>query len=152
MESPYDYDPVWAKCVELKVAVTAHASSVGFGSRVCTVHYIHNHVGSFAAAGEAFAKALVLGGVTKRFPKLHFAFLEGGVAWASELYAGLVGHCGKRNPTVIGNYDPHNHRSRRCSPICWPSSVGGGRQRPARTRTIRPGCVGRADGTRSKTS
>ncbi len=70
--------------------------------------YIHNHVGSFAAAGEAFAKALVLSGVTKRFPNLNFAFLEGGVAWASELYAGLVGHCGKRNPTAIGNYDPHN--------------------------------------------
>jgi predicted TIM-barrel fold metal-dependent hydrolase len=108
MESPYDYDPLWAKCVELKVAVTAHSPSVGFGSRVVTNHYIHNHVGSFAAAGEAFAKALVLGGVTKRFPTLNFAFLEGGVAWASELYAGLVGHCGKRNPTVIENYDPRN--------------------------------------------
>jgi predicted TIM-barrel fold metal-dependent hydrolase len=108
MESPYDYDPVWAKCAELKVAVTAHAASVGFGSRVCSYMYIHNHVGSFAAAGEAFAKALVLGGVTKRFPNLNFAFLEGGVAWASELYAGLVGHCGKRNPSAIGNYDPHN--------------------------------------------
>jgi predicted TIM-barrel fold metal-dependent hydrolase len=108
MESPYDYDPVWAKCVELGVAVTSHSPSVGFGSRVVTTHYIHNHVGSFAAAGEAFAKALVLGGVTQRFPTLNFAFLEGGVAWASELYAGLVGHCGKRNPTVIGNYDPQN--------------------------------------------
>ena len=73
-----------------------------------TTHYIHNHVGSFAAAGEAFAKALVLSGVTQRFPTLNFAFLEGGVAWASELYAGLVGHCGKRNPSVIGNYDPKN--------------------------------------------
>jgi hypothetical protein len=65
-------------------------------------------VGSFAAAGEAFAKALVLGGVTKRFPTLNFAFLEGGVAWASELYAGLVGHCEKRNPARIGNIDPKN--------------------------------------------
>jgi predicted TIM-barrel fold metal-dependent hydrolase len=108
MESPYDYDPVWAKCVELKVAVTSHSPSVGFGSRAVTTHYIHNHVGSFAAAGEAFAKALVLGGVTKRFPTLNFAFLEGGVAWACELYAGLVGHCGKRNPSVIDNYDPRN--------------------------------------------
>jgi predicted TIM-barrel fold metal-dependent hydrolase len=108
MESPYDYDPVWAKCRELKVAVTAHTPSVGFGSRVVTYMYVHNHIGSFAAAGEAFAKGLVLSGVTKRFPDLNFAFLEGGVAWASELYAGLVGHCGKRNPSVIGNYDPRN--------------------------------------------
>jgi predicted TIM-barrel fold metal-dependent hydrolase len=108
MDSPYDYDPVWAKCVELKVAVTSHSSSTGFGSRVATNHYIHNHVGSFAAAGEAFAKALVLGGVTKRFPTLNFAFLEGGLGWASELYAGLVSHCGKRNPRVVDNLDPQN--------------------------------------------
>jgi len=65
-------------------------------------------VGSFAASGEAFAKALVLSGVTRRFPTLNFAFLEGGVAWASELYAGLVSHCGKRNSKSIRNYDPRN--------------------------------------------
>ena len=108
MESPYDYDPVWARCVELGVAVTAHSPSTGYGSRVVTTHYIHNHVGSFAAAGEAFAKAIVLGGVTKRFPTLNFAFLEGGVAWASELYAGLVSHCGKRNRNELANIDPRN--------------------------------------------
>jgi predicted TIM-barrel fold metal-dependent hydrolase len=108
MDGPYDYDPVWQKCMDLKVAVTTHSPSVGYGARVTTHHYIYNHVGSFAAAGEAFAKALILGGVTKRFPKLHFAFLEGGVAWASELYAGLQSHCGKRNPNGIGNYDPKN--------------------------------------------
>ncbi|MDX1484514.1 MAG: amidohydrolase family protein [Alphaproteobacteria bacterium] len=108
MESPYNYDPLWARCVEHKVAVTSHSPSTGWGSRVVSTHYIHNHVGSFAAAGEAFAKALVLGGVTKRFPTLNFAFLEGGVAWACELYAGLVSHCGKRNPKSIRNYDPRN--------------------------------------------
>jgi hypothetical protein len=108
MDGPYNYDPLWAKCVELKVAVTSHSPSTGWGSRVTTNHYIYNHVGSFAAAGEAFAKAVILGGVTKRFPRLNFAFLEGGVAWASELYAGLLSHCGKRNPGGIGNYDPRN--------------------------------------------
>jgi predicted TIM-barrel fold metal-dependent hydrolase len=106
MESVHDYDPVWRRCVALKVAVTSHSPSVGWGARVSTTHYIRNHVGSFAAAGEAFAKALVLGGVTKRFPQLNFAFLEGGVAWASELYAGLVGHCAKRNRAAIEKYDP----------------------------------------------
>ena len=108
MESPYDYDPLWARCVALKVAVTSHSPSTGWGSRVVSNHYIHNHVGSFAASGEAFAKALVLGGVTKRFPTLNFAFLEGGVAWACELYAGLISHCGKRNAKNIHNYDPRN--------------------------------------------
>ena len=33
----------------------------------------------------------MLGGVSKRFPTLNFGFLEGGVAWAADLYAGLVG-------------------------------------------------------------
>ncbi|MSQ71665.1 MAG: amidohydrolase [Betaproteobacteria bacterium] len=108
VDSPYDYDPLWAKCVELKVAVTSHSSSTGWGSRVSTNSYVHNHVGSFAAAGEAFAKALVLGGVTLRFPTLNFAFLEGGLGWASELYAGLASHCGKRNASVIDNYNPNN--------------------------------------------
>src|SRR4029434_9933659 len=29
-ESAYDYDPFWARCVELKVAVTAHSRSMGW--------------------------------------------------------------------------------------------------------------------------
>ena len=33
----------------------------------------------FASAGEAMAKALFFGGVTRRFPELNFAFLEGGI-------------------------------------------------------------------------
>jgi len=36
-------------------------------------------VAYFASAGEAMAKALFFGGVTRRFPELNFAFLEGGI-------------------------------------------------------------------------
>jgi predicted TIM-barrel fold metal-dependent hydrolase len=108
VDSLYDYDPVWAKCVELEVAVTAHASALGWGSRNSLTKYSYNHIGNFAESGSAFAKALVMGGVTKRFPTLNFAFLEGGVAWASELYAGIVAHYTKRNASVVGNYDPRN--------------------------------------------
>ncbi len=32
-ESAYDYDPLWAKCAELKVAVTAHSGSMGWMGR-----------------------------------------------------------------------------------------------------------------------
>ncbi len=124
MESPYDYDPLWARCVDHKVAVTSHSPATGWGSRVVSTHYIHNHVGSFAASGEAFAKALVLGGVTKRFPTLNFAFLEGGVAWACELYAGLVSHCGKRNPKDIRNYDPRNIDTERLAELCAEYGTG----------------------------
>ncbi|HEX9788749.1 MAG TPA: amidohydrolase family protein, partial [Candidatus Binatia bacterium] len=31
LDSEYDYDPFWAKCVELKVAVTTHATGQGWG-------------------------------------------------------------------------------------------------------------------------
>src|SRR5213083_444318 len=32
-ESAHDYDPLWARCVELKVAVTAHSGSMGWMGR-----------------------------------------------------------------------------------------------------------------------
>ncbi len=52
------------------------------------------------------AKALFLGGVTRRFPELNFAFLEGGVGWACSLYADLIGHWEKRNRQALENTNP----------------------------------------------
>ena len=60
--------------------------------------YMYNHIGHLAAAGEVCCKSLFFGGVTRRFPDLHVAFLEGGVSWACSLYADLVGHWDKRQP------------------------------------------------------
>ncbi|MGH7935149.1 MAG: amidohydrolase family protein [Candidatus Binataceae bacterium] len=108
LDSEYDYDPVWAKCVELGVAPTFHSSSMGWGSRSSINNYMYNHIGHFAAAGEAICKALFMGGVTRRFPTLKFAFLEGGVGWACNLYSDLIGHWMKRNRKDITNYDPAN--------------------------------------------
>jgi predicted TIM-barrel fold metal-dependent hydrolase len=105
-DSPYDYDPVWARCVELGVAPTFHSAGMGWGSRTSTSNYVYNHIGNFAAAGEAVCRSLVLGGVPKRFPELRFAFQEGGVAWACNLYADILGHWGKRNRDAIRHYDP----------------------------------------------
>jgi hypothetical protein len=65
------------------------------------------HIGHFAASSEAICKALFLGGVTRRFPELRFAFLEGGVAWACSLYMDLIGHWEKRNRhTLLADMDP----------------------------------------------
>jgi len=44
--------------------------------------------------------------VTRLFPDLRIGFLEGGVAWACELFAGLVGHWEKRNRAEIWQLDP----------------------------------------------
>lgn len=108
LDSEYDYDPVWAKCVELKVAPTFHSGGMGWGSRTSISNYMYNHIGHFAAAGEALCKALFMSGVTRRFPTLRFAFLECGVGWACNLYADLIGHWEKRNPQGLENYNPDN--------------------------------------------
>ncbi len=105
-ESDYDYDPFWAKCRELKVAVTVHSGGSGWGTRNSVNNYMYNHIGNFAAAAEGFSRALIMGGVTRRFPELKFAFLEGGVGWASALYSGLIGHWQKRNRQALQAYDP----------------------------------------------
>ena len=65
-----------------------------------------NHLGHFAAAGEALCRSLFLGGVTRRFPSLKFGFMEGGVGWACSLYADLVEHWEKRNPDALARVDP----------------------------------------------
>jgi predicted TIM-barrel fold metal-dependent hydrolase len=108
VDSEHDYDPVWQRCVELGVAPTFHSGGQGWGSRQSVSNYVYNHVGAFASACEAICKSLFLGGVTARFPTLKFAFLEGGVGWASNLYNDLVGHHEKRNGRNIGHYDPSN--------------------------------------------
>jgi predicted TIM-barrel fold metal-dependent hydrolase len=108
LDSAYDYDKFWAKCVELKVAPTFHSSSMGWGSRTSPSNYMYNHIGMFGAAGEALCKSLFMGGVTRRFPQLKFGFLEGGVGWACGLYADLIGHWDKRNPKSLENLRPEN--------------------------------------------
>ena len=108
LDSEHDYDPFWAKCVELKVAPTAHSSGRGWESRRSISNFCYNHIGHFAAAQEALCKSLFMGGVTRRFPALKFAFLEGGVGWACSLYADLIGHWKKRNSEGMQNYNPAN--------------------------------------------
>ena len=108
-ESAYDYDPLWAKCVELKVAVTAHSGSMGWMGRESVNSFVFNHIGHFATASHAFAKALILGGVVHRFPMLRFAMLEGGVGWACNLITDLIGHWDKRNGRAMeANTRPTN--------------------------------------------
>ncbi|HUE81560.1 MAG TPA: amidohydrolase family protein [Pyrinomonadaceae bacterium] len=108
IDSLYNYDPFWAKCVELKVAPSFHSSGMGWGSRNSPSNYMYNHIGMFGAAGEALCKSLFMGGVTRRFPTLKFAFLEGGVGWACSLYADLIGHWEKRNIKSLDNLNPSN--------------------------------------------
>ena len=106
LDSPYDYDPFWARCIELGVSPAAHSGAFGWDGRRSISNYMYNHMGHFAAASDALCRALFLGGVTRRFPKLRVAFLEGGVSWGARLLTDLVGHWEKRNPQDLENYNP----------------------------------------------
>ena len=106
IDSEHDYDPVWAACRELRIAPSFHNGARSILLRNSPSNFCYNHIGHFASAGEAMAKALFLGGVTRRFPELNFAFLEGGVGWACSLYADLIGHWEKRNRQALENTNP----------------------------------------------
>jgi predicted TIM-barrel fold metal-dependent hydrolase len=107
IDSEHDYDPVWAKCRELRVAPSFHNGARSILLRNSPSNFCYNHIGHFASAGHAVAKALFFGGVTRRFPELNFAFLEGGVGWACMLYADLIGHWEKRNRKAIESTNPN---------------------------------------------
>ena len=108
LDSAYNYDPVWAKCLELGFAPTFHNQTQGFGFRTAVSNWVYNHIGHFGVAGEAICKSLFLGGVTRRFPKLKFSFLEGGGAWACNLYNDLIRHWKTRNVEALELVNPAN--------------------------------------------
>jgi predicted TIM-barrel fold metal-dependent hydrolase len=122
IDSAYDYDPFWRRCIELGFAATTHTAG-HFGSRTSVSNYVHNHLGLFASSGEALARALFLGGVTRRFPALKFAFLEGGVGWAVSLFSDLVEHWEKRNLRALEACHPSNLDERRLEEL-WRSHGG----------------------------
>ncbi|HLW71149.1 MAG TPA: amidohydrolase family protein [Candidatus Binataceae bacterium] len=108
LDGAHDYDPVWRKCLELKVAPAFHSLGAGIGFRNSISNFMYNHIGHFAASSEAICKAIFFGGVTHRFPDLRFSFLEGGAGWACSMYNDLIGHWEKHNIETIRNFDPAN--------------------------------------------
>jgi predicted TIM-barrel fold metal-dependent hydrolase len=108
IDSEHDYDPFWSRCLELGVPVGFHASEQSWGSRRSPSRYAYNHIGAFAQAAESICKSIFMGGVTRRFPGLNFAFLEGGVGWACMMFADMVSHWEKRGRDGIRKLDPAN--------------------------------------------
>jgi predicted TIM-barrel fold metal-dependent hydrolase len=102
----YDYDPVWAKCREVKIAPTFHSTGSNQALRNSPTNFVYNHIGHFADAGHAACKGIFLGGITRRFPELRWAFLEGGVGWASQLFGDLIEHWERRNIRALENMKP----------------------------------------------
>ena len=107
LDSAYDYDPVWARAQELGVSIAFHSGFIGMTPYRSPSSYVANHLSMLAEGQQALAKSLFLGGVTRRFPGMNFAFLEGGVAWAAALYSDIVGHWEKRNLAALrAHLDP----------------------------------------------
>jgi predicted TIM-barrel fold metal-dependent hydrolase len=106
IDSIYDYDSVWAKCREVGIAPTFHSAGSNQALRNSPTNFTYNHIGHFADAGHAAAKGIFLGGVTRRFPELRFAFLEGGVGWGSQLFGDLIEHWERRNAKALENMRP----------------------------------------------
>ena len=108
LDSEYDYDAVWAKCLELQLAVTCHGAAAPrqpWGSRSIS-NWTFNHIGNQPGQQNMLCKSLYIGGVTRRFPRLNFAFLECGVAWACTLLSDTVSHWEKRNLDALADVDP----------------------------------------------
>ena len=112
LDSAHDYDPVWAKAQELGFAVTFHGSlGLRPGAVSSPTSYVYNHVGMFAGVSAPVCKSLFLGGVTRRFPGLAFAFLECGVSWATQMLGDLIEHWERRNLDALrANLDPERLR------------------------------------------
>jgi len=108
IDSPHDYDPVWAKTIELKLPMAAHTAGIGNSDHASISNFVFNQIGHFAAAGSALAKSLFLGGVTARFPELRLALQEGGAAIGVQVYVSLVGNWLKRGGAAIAGLNPEN--------------------------------------------
>lgn len=96
LDSPYDYEPLWRRCVELGVAVTQHSGSGRWQDRASISNFTFNHVGHFAESNHAFARSVFLGGLVRRYPSLNFGFMEGGVSWACQMCLDMIEHWEKR--------------------------------------------------------
>lgn len=105
LDSDYDYDPFWAKAVELSLPLACHSSGFRLAGHFSPSNYSFA-AGHFAAVGEATAKSLFLGGVTTRFPDLRVALLEGGVAMGVRACGDLVSRFEKRGRAGLERLDP----------------------------------------------
>jgi predicted TIM-barrel fold metal-dependent hydrolase len=103
IDSPYDYNPFWAKCLELKVVPAGHSMPF-IGTHQSPNNYIYNRLGFWMTYGHAAARALFMSGTTQKFPGLNFGFLEGGVWWGVALYNDLVEFWEKRNMKAMMQY------------------------------------------------
>ena len=137
---------------------TFHASGFGWGRRTSTTNYVYNHLGNFAAAGEATCRSLLLGGVlpgspTCASPSSRAGRPGRGLCSATSSATSRSGRASRRPlrppgldrdalrdliaehgpPAFVDRADGSTRRSSRCCPT--PTRTG----RPGRVRGLRTG-------------
>jgi predicted TIM-barrel fold metal-dependent hydrolase len=117
LDSAHDYDPVWARAIDLEMPLAAHTAGIGASDRASISNFVFNQIGHFAASGGALAKSLFLGGVPARFPRLRLALLEGGAAVGTQIYVSLVDTWKKRGGAAIERLDPRRLDSARVAEL-----------------------------------
>ena len=161
VDSAYDYDPLWAKCVELGVAPVFHSSLQSHRVTRSATSYVYNHVGGLAANHESLCKSLFLSGVTHRFPDAprRLPRRRRGVGVRAVLRPGRP--LGEAQRRVDRHARPRPARRRRADgavralrrrprprvdrPICATTSPGPRRVPRSSTSSLRPACRSVAD-------
>src|SRR5438477_128209 len=74
IDSEHDYEPVWQKLRELRIAPSFHNGARSILLRNSPSNFCYNHIGHFASASEAMAKAIFFVGCEADDPINAWAF------------------------------------------------------------------------------
>ena len=108
LDSEYDYDPLWATCVELGVAPVVHSALQQHRVTRSISNYVYNHVNGLAAAHESLCKSLFLVGRDEPVPRAAHRLPRG---WRG---VGVRAVLGARRP--LGEAQPRRDRRARPRP------------------------------------
>jgi len=102
LDSEYDYDPVWAKCVELGSPPPFIPWLTDGVAAPAPSNYLHNQPGQLRSSAEPSPRTLPRRGA-KTLSATDLRLHGGGVAWARNLYCDLISHWEKRNREAVEN-------------------------------------------------
>lgn len=107
LDSAYDYDVVWQRCIDLGIAITFHGGLLMDSLHARSIsNFVANHLGLHASMMSGLARSLLLGGVLHRFPTMRVGLLECGVGWGATMACDLVEHWERRSLDGIAATDP----------------------------------------------
>ena len=116
--SAYDYAPVWERCVELGVSPTFHSTGGAAAARTSPTNYVFNHIGNFAAAGEAVRALAALRRRARPLPAAALRVPRGRRGLGGNLYADVARPLGEAQPSTPSARTTRPRSTARCSRRC----------------------------------